>query len=498
MNYNRLLLVLSGSLSAVPLLAQDVEKLNILFCIADDASRWTLGAYGGELARTPAIDRLAREGAVFQNAYTQNPKSSPSRATLVTGMHSWQLKDGTNHYFHFPEEFKFYPHILMESGYHVGYTGKGWGPGTYSTEHNPAGPVYNDIQMKAPYKGIRTIDYAANFEAFLKSKKEGEPFCFWLGAYEPHRFYEQDSWKSEGMDLASVKLQPYMPDNDIVRGDFLDYAVEVEWFDMHIGLAIDALERSGELDNTLIIITSDHGMPFPRIKGQIYDEAFHVPFIVYWKGEVIAGREVEDFIGFQDVAPTIMEAVGLSPDAQMSGRSFLDVIKSKKSGQTDSSRDHIILCKERHDIGRASEDGVNLAYPVRGIRTSQYLYAINYKSDRWPAGNPEYGYRNCDNSPTKSYLLSLKPADADYNLYEMAFGKRPEEELYDMVNDPHSLNNLAYDPAYAEVKAELRKRMEDELAATGDPRMFGNGEIFETYEYVGKQYDYSNPYGVVK
>ncbi len=498
MRYNRDILTAIGVLSLLPSVtfAKESLKPNILFIIADDASRWSFGAYGGTIARTPAIDRLAAEGAIFQNAYTENPKSCPSRAMLVTGMHSWQLKDATNHFCHFPDEFVYYPHLLMEQGYHVGYTGKGWGPGTHSSEHNPAGVAYNNIKVTPPYKGINTIDYAANFEEFLAANDKDDPFCFWLGCFEPHRFYEKDSWKRENMELSSVQLQPFMPDNEIVRGDLLDYAVEVEWFDRHIGLAIESLKRSGKLDNTLIIVTSDHGMPFPRIKGQIYDEGFHIPFIAYWKGVIKAGRSVDDFIGFHDLAPTIMEIAGLDPHPQMTGKSFLNVIESKKSGQIDNSRDFVVLCKERHDVGRANEDGINLAYPVRGIRTERFMYARNYKSERWPAGNPEYGYRNCDNSPTKSYLLSLKPADPDYPFYHMAFGMRPEEELYDMVNDPHSMNNLAYDPEYKEIKEELRARMERFLAETNDPRMAGNGEIFERYKYVGNPCDYTNPYNI--
>lgn len=497
MRSSRIILSALGCLTVASASAkQRVERPNILFIIADDASRESISAYGGTIARTPSIDRLAEQGAIFNNAFTQNPKSCPSRATLVTGMHSWQLKDATDHFCHFPDEFVYYPHLLMEEGYHVGYTGKGWGPGTHSSEHNPAGVIYNQIKTKAPYKGINTVDYAANFEAFLAANDSDAPFCFWLGCFEPHRAYEKDSWIKEGLSLESVTPQPFLPDNDIVKGDLLDYAVEVEWFDRHVGLAIEALERSGNADNTLIIITSDHGMPFPRIKGQIYDEAFHVPFIAYWRGVITAGRSIDDFVGFQDVAPTFMEAAGLEPHSQMSGRSFLDVIKSNESGKIDKSRDHIILCKERHDTGRANEDGVNLAYPVRAIRTSEYMYAINYKSERWPAGNPEYGYRNCDASPSKSYLLSLKPADEDYPLYELAFGKRPEEELYDMVQDPHSMNNLAYDPAYAQIKTELKARMEQELLEAGDPRMQGNGESFESYPYVGKPCDYTAPYGI--
>ncbi|MFI3259799.1 MAG: sulfatase [Rikenellaceae bacterium] len=498
MNNYKFFLSTLGCLSSVVGVAADGEakRPNILFIIADDASRTSFGAYGGDLARTPSIDKLAEEGAIFQNAFTQNPKSCPSRGTLVTGMHSWQLKDVTNHYSHFPEEFAFYPHLLREEEYHVGYTGKGWGPGTHSTEDNPAGPVYNKIKLKAPYKGIKTIDYAANFEAFLDEREAQEPFCFWLGCLEPHRVYEKDSWRSEGMDLQSVEVQPFLPQNDIVRGDLLDYAVEVEWFDRHVGLAVEALRERGELDNTLIIVTSDHGMPFPRVKGQIYDEAFHVPFIAYWRGVIKSGRSIDDFIGFQDVAPTLMEVAGLEPHPQMTGSSFLGLIKSRKSGQIDRSRDYIVLCKERHDIGRASEDGVNLGYPVRAIRTEEYLYAINYKSERWPTGNPEYGYRDCDASPTKSYLISLKPADPDYPLFELAFGKRTEEELYDMKRDPHSMLNLAYDPAYAQIKAELRARMERELTETNDPRMEGRGDIFDSYGHVGRVCNYNNPYGI--
>ncbi|MFR9671019.1 MAG: sulfatase [Rikenellaceae bacterium] len=492
-----LMITALGSLSVISVSAAK-QKPNILFCIADDASMWTLGAYGGTFAKTPAIDKLAQEGAIFENAFTQNPKSAPSRATLVTGMHSWQLKEATNHFCHFPAEFKFYPHILMENGYHVGLTGKGWGPGVYETEHNPAGPLYNEVKLKAPYKGINTIDYAANFEKFLDANDKKEPFCFWLGAYEPHRSYEQDSWKKEGLKtLESVTPRACMPDNEIVRGDMLDYAIEVEWYDMHIGRAVKALEDRGLLKNTLIIITSDHGMPFPRVKAQLYDEGFHVPFIVYWNGVIKAGTKIEDFIAFSDVAPTLMEVAGLKPDAQMSGSSFLDVLKAKKSGQIDASRDHVLLCKERHDVGRASEDGVDLAYPARGIRNADYLYVKNYRSDRWPAGNPEYGYKNCDASPTKTYLLSLRPADSDYIYYQMAFDKRPEEQLFDMKTDPDCINNLAYDAKYASIKKELCAQMEKELKESGDPRMFGNGEIFETYPYQGKACDYQNPYNLV-
>ena len=466
-------------------------KPNILFFIADDASMKSFGAYGDTFINTPEIDKLAKEGLVFNNAYNCNPKCAPARASLVTGMYSWQLKDAANHWPNFPAEFKFYPHLLMEKGYDVGFTGKGWGPGNYATKYNPAGPEFNDIKLKPPHKGIASEDYAANFEQFLadKTDKTNTPFCFWFGTKEPHRRYELDSWKKEGKNLSDAEIPPFYPDNETIRGDVLDYAVEVEWFDSHIGKAIKSLEKRGLLENTLILISSDHGMPFPRVKGQLYEEGFHVPLIAYWKGKIKAGRTVDDFVNFPDFAPTIMEIAGEKPHKQMTGKSFTDIIFSDKSGQINSKRDHVLLGKERHDIGRENEDGINLSYPVRAIRNSQYLYAHNIKPERWPVGNPEHGFRNVDPSPTKEYLESLKVGNI---YYEMSFGLRPEEELYNILTDPHCMVNLALLPEHKETCKNLRAEMEAELIAQGDPRALGNGAIFDKYPYTGRQYDYVN------
>ncbi|QBG47297.1 heparan N-sulfatase [Verrucomicrobia bacterium S94] len=479
------------SLFTLSAVAQSAAPPNILFIIADDASMNTFGAYGGTMIETPAFDRLAEGGAIFKQAYNCNPKCAPARACLVTGRYSWQLGAAANHWPEFPAEFKFYPHLLMKHGFHVGYTGKGWGPGSYATEHNPAGPAYNNLKEKPPYKGINPVNYAANFEVFLDEKPAETPFCFWLGTYEPHRFYEKDSWKRAGMKLEQAEVPPFYPDNETIRGDLLDYALEVKHFDKHIGLAIRALEERGLLENTLILVTSDHGMPFPRIKGQIYEEGFHVPLVAYWKGVVKPGRIIDDFVSFPDVAPTIMEAVGMQPHEQMTGKSFLDLLKSEKSGQIDPSRNFVLLGKERHDTGRADgKGGTDLAYPVRAIRTKDFLYVHNIKPDLWPAGNPEYGWRNVDNSPTKSYLTALQPDDPEYKFYEMSFGKRPEEELYQIRKDPNCMNNLAGNPEYDAVRKELRERMEKKLTVQGDPRTLGQGDIFDAFPYAGKQFDY--------
>jgi len=487
---------LVASLSVVVFLGLAVfaavpERPNILFCIADDASMKSFGAYGSEFVKTPAVDRLAREGVVFNNAYNCNPKCAPARACLVTGKYSWQLQEATNHWPHFPPEFKYYPHLLMEAGYHVGLTGKGWGPGSYDTEHNPSGPMYSDIKLKAPYKGMSNIDYAGNFEVFLDEKKKNTPFCFWLGVKEPHRGYEKDSWKKTDKQLKDAEVPSFYPDNETIRGDLLDYSLEVEWYDTHIGRAIEVLEERGLMENTLIVVTSDHGMPFPRVKGQLYEEGFHVPLVAYWKGVIKPGRVIDDFVSFPDVAPTFMEIAGLKPHEQMTGNSFLELLRSPDSGQIDSERDYVLLGKERHDTGRSNAEGTDLAYPVRAIRTKDFFYAHNIKPDRWPAGNPEHGLRNTDGSPTKSYLTDLKLGDPEYRYYELSFGMRAEEELYLIQKDPDCMNNLATNPEYAAIKKRLRKQMEEQLTVQGDPRTLGQGDVFDLYKYRGKQYDYS-------
>ena len=466
------------------------ERPNILFCIADDASMKSFGAYGDTFINTPAIDNLAKEGVVFQNAYNGNPKCSPARACILTGKYSWQLKEAADHNGRFPLEFKTYPQLLAQKGYRVGYTGKGWGPGVYDTKDNPAGPEHNAIKVKPPFKGISDIDYAANFEVFLNDNPKDTPFCFWLGAKEPHRFYELDSWKKAGRRLEEANVPPFYPDNEVVRGDLLDYANEVEWFDTHVGKAIKALEKKGLLKNTMVIITSDHGMPFPRVKGQIYEEGFHIPLIAYWKGKIISGRTVSDFVSFSDFAPTFMEVAGETPHQQMTGSSITKQLFTSESGRIDAARDHVLLGKERHDVGRSNEDGIDLAYPVRAIRNDSLLYVHNIQPERWPVGNPEYGFMNTDGSPTKSYITSIKPEDEEYHFFEMNFDKRPEHELYNIQKDPNCIHNLANKPENATIIKKLRTQMETELIAQGDPRTLGKGEVFDNYIYYGKRLDY--------
>ncbi len=464
---------------------------NILFAIADDWSYGHAGAYGCPWVKTPAFDRVAREGVLFNHAYTPNAKCAPSRACILTGRNSWQLKAAANHVPYFPPEFKTYAEALGEHGYFVGVTCKGWAPGVATNAlgkpRQMAGQPFNQRKAPPPARGISNNDYAGNFADFLKAAPKGQPWCFWYGAVEPHRGYEYGSGVAKGgKHLSDIPRVPgYWPDNEVVRNDLLDYAFEVEHYDHHLLRMLALLEQRGELANTIVVATSDHGMPFPRCKGQGYENSNHVPLAIMWQhGIPKPGRTVEDYVSFVDLAPTFIELAALTWDqtgmAPSPGHSLTDLLYSEESGRIDVTRDHVLIAKERHDIGRPHDWG----YPIRGIFKAGMLYVRNYETDRWPAGNPETGYLNCDGGATKTEILNAHRQNPSDQYWALCFGKRPPEELYDLRHDPDCLNNLAEHTDYLAQKQKLEDQLVAELKQQQDPRMFGQGQIFEQYPYA--------------
>ena len=460
--------------------AADAKRPNILFIIFDDWNGSThAGAYGCDWVKTPNFDRVAKEGVLFNHCFTSNPKCSPCRASILTGRNTWQLKEAVSHGGFFPAGFETYPDLLEKAGYNVGLTGKGWGPGDFKTvaqrTRNPAGPSFDARKQTPIATGIGLIDYPANFGEFLKQRDKAKPFCFWMGFHEPHRPYELGSGLRLGKKTSDVKVPAFLPDTEMVRSDMLDYAVEVEWGDQQIGRALKLLEESGEVENTIVVITSDHGMPFPYVKGQIHEDAFHLPLAIRWPAGIKAGRTVEDFINVRDFAPTYMELAGLKPHPQMTGKSIANILRSEKSGWIEN-RDVMLAGKERHDIGRPNDQG----YPVRAIRTKEFLYVHNFYPERWPAGNPETNYPNCDDSPTKSVIIAL----GGYYL-DLSFGKRQPDELYRITDDPECVRNLANDLAFKDRLQALQYQMVTMLKEEEDPRALGQFEAFDSYQYQG-------------
>lgn len=461
------------------------EKPNILLAIGDDISWEHLGAYGCTFVKTPTFDALAKNGVKFTNAFSSAPGCSPSRAALLTGRNIWEIEEAGTHASNFPIHLKVYPEILETVGYMTGYTGKPWGPGNCEIngrKENPAGKEYNNHSYEMedlPASGIKPINYAENFKEFLNKRPNKTPFCFWYGAKEAHRGFEFKSGVKNGKSLGEAVVPGFLPDTETVRHDLLDYAIEIEWFDTHLGKMINLLKEAGELENTIIVVTADNGMPFPRAKINNYEYGVHMPLIISCPKYFPANRVVDDLVCLPDLAPTFLEIAGSSIPSKMSAKSLLPILKSDKNGLIDKSRKYVMNGKERHTHARAD----NLGYPVRAIHTQKYTYIRNLKPERSPVGLEG---RDSDNGMTGP-VMKRNP---DSKLTQLAFGIRPLEELYNRQSDPYCLNNLAENPEYRSIMDKMWNDLKRELTQSDDPRMLGYGDVWESYPRYHRMRDY--------
>lgn len=469
--------VLIALLGLLTVVSRADQRPNIIFAIADDWGWPHASVYGDPVVKTPAFDRIAKEGILFEHAYISSPSCTPSRNAILTGQYHWRLGYGGNLWSILDTRHMTYPHLLAKAGYHTGHWRKSYGPGRLDGwDTHPAGEVSGD------------------FEKFLKNRPKDRPFCFWFGASDPHRPYTAGSGKAKGMDLSKIKLFAHYPDSETVRSDVADYYFEVERWDGDVEKVLDLLDREGLAENTIIVMTGDHGMPFPRCKGNLYDSGARVPMAVRWpKGIRKPGRIVTDFVSTTDLAPTFLDVAGVPVPSAMTGRSWGNIFASTMGGRVDSSRSYVLTGKERHVAAQEDPDGGGT--PMRAIRNDDLLLIRNFRPDRWPAGTPNWqsGFipgawlADCDNGPTKTYMVDNRDRDEEYRFkYELAFGKRPEFELYDLKKDPDQLRNVADQKEYQTVLKDLNRQLEADLKATDDPRILGRGqEVFDDTKYLG-------------
>ena len=462
-------------------LSAAASRPTILFAVADDMGH--ASAYGTRWVQTPNFDRLASRGILFLNAYTPNAKCSPSRACILTGRNPWQLEAAANHWCYYPARFKSWMEALADSGYCVGFTGKGWAPGTLPPERkNITGKAYQRRRLEKPTSGISDTDYFANFQDFLADCPKGEPFCFWYGGHEPHRPYEYSSGVAKGhYKLADAQPIPlYWPDTEAVRNDMLDYAFEVAHFDRQLGKMVDLLAEKGLLDNTLVVATSDNGPPFPRMKGHPFEDSCHLPLAMMWpRGIAAPGRKCEALVSFIDFAPTFLAVAGVDGAKcgmqPITGSSMTGLFANRELAVDRST---LLLGRERNDVRCRPGTESGLGYPVRALREGDFLFLHNFDPSRWPCGNPELGLADTDAGPTKT-AVQAKGEASQY--WQLCFGKRSADELYNLKTDPDCVKNLAADPACQRQVAALREKLFSRLRQQGDPRMEGEVEMFDNY-----------------
>ena len=273
--------------------------------------------------------------------------------------------------------------------------------------------------------------------------------------------------REAGKRLEDAIVPAFLPDVPEVREDLLDYFAEIDRFDRDVGEILETLDRSGKAADTLVLVTSDNGMPFPRCKTNLYDYGVRMPLAVRWPARVAGPRVVDDFVTLSDCAPTFLEAAGLNPPPGTVARSFLNVLLSKASGQVDPTRDHAIMARECH--GRR--------WPCRALRNAQWLYIRNFRPH-------EVDGLVCDDSPTRRFLVD-HAFEAKYRRYfDLAFGPRTAEELYDVRTDPDQVTNLAERPEHAAALRAMREALDAELKRTGDPRLLGRGEELDRKSVV--------------
>jgi len=508
---------------------------NIVFAFADDWGRYA-SAYRNqpgestlhELIETPNFDRIADEGTLFLNANVPAPSCTPCRSSILTGRYFWQtglgaILQGAR----WDETIPTYPLMLEEAGYHIGYTYKVWSPGLTTnapyggarTAYESAGTRYNSFseEVTARPEG-QSVDDAkqeildeteANFDSFLDAREGDEPFCYWWGPTNTHRVWQQGSgkklWNIEPDDLKG-RMPEFLPDVHEIREDFADYLGECQAVDAGLGVLLAKLEEIGELDNTIIAVSGDHGIPgFPRAKCNLYQFGTEVSMAVRWPEAISAGRTVDDFVNLMDIAPTFLEAAGVDLPEGMTGKSLLPLLKSEGSGQIEPARDFVVTGRERHNLVDNPRPDEGLPYPTRAIRTKDFLYIHNFEPDRWPAGDPmglddptaepppadellhsyTVVYPDLDKGPTRSWMVNNRADPEVAPLFELGFGKRPQEELYDLRSDPHYMTNLAAEPAHEETRKHLHDRLMKILVEQNDPRVTENPPRFELPPFAG-------------
>ena len=506
------------------------ERPNILFAFADDWGHYA-SAYAAledrpgpnSVVKTTNFDRIANEGILFTNAFVNSPSCTPCRSSLLSGQYFFRTGQGAIlQGAVWDDSIPSFPLLLRDSGYHIGQTYKVWSPGLVRDapygareyEYESAGVGFNQFSQTATrlMEGGASLMQAkrelydevlGNFESFLDARPEDAPFCYWFGPTNVHRKWIRGSgkklWGLEPDDLKG-KLPAFLPDVHTVREDMVDYLGEVMAFDTALGVLLDRLASAGELENTIVVVSGDHGIPgFTHSKTDLYDSGTHVSLAIRWPGEGAKGRAVTDFVNLMDLAPTFLEAGKTDIPDVMTGKSLVGILKWEQGGRVDASRDFVVTGRERHVW--MSREG-NLPYPHRAIRTDDFLYIRNFKPDRYPGGDPllpkngsEFSedmlinntfvtFADIDAGPTKAWLVLNGETEYGKRYYDWAFGRRPGEELYDLRKDPDQVVNLAPETRYGAKRDELRTRLLKILRENGDPRVLGDGSTFDKRPYT--------------
>jgi len=428
------------------------ERPNIVFIIADDMAWDDSGAYGHPHIQTPNIDKLAKNGMRFDNAFLTTSSCSPSRTSIITGLYPHNTNAEQLHW-PLPSEKVTFVEKLKASGYWTAQAGK-WhlgdsiknrfdlvaDVGTMGFQLSPTG---EKTRQKGDGSGCE------NWVPVLKQRPQDQPFFLWLAAVDPHRPYSEGIIENPH-SLEDVMLPPYFPDTSNVREDFAHYYNEITRLDEYVGRVIAELDSQGVSENTLVLFISDNGRPFPRDKTTLYDGGIKTPWIVKWPKKIKPNSVSKSLVSSIDIAPTFLGLAGLEPLSTFEGMDFSPLLTNSDT----VIRNSIYAEDHWHDY----EDY------TRAIRTKEYKYIRNFYADL-PNTPPADAFIG----DTFQAMLKLK-AKGELTKAQMACftSQRPAEELYDVINDPYELENLAGNPDYEKKLMAMRSELKNMRKLTKD------------------------------
>ena len=449
MHHLFILLTTLLTLKSISLSKADVRP-NIVFMIADDLAWDDLGFSGNPNIRTPHLNRLARGGMQFTNAFLTISSCSPSRASIITGTYPHQT-DAEQLHWPLPADRLTFVELLKSSGYWTAAAGK-WHLGNAVKDHFdevreadisgfqlPTGEAAKEGKIIQKVIGDARSG-CDQWVPVLKTRPKNKPFFLWLAALDPHRDYDEGILENPHKP-EEVKLPPYVADTPKSRKDYALYYDEISRLDRFVGEVMSELKQQGVLDNTFVLFISDNGRPFPRDKTTLYDSGIRTPFITHWPDRIKPGSKSDSLVSSIDIGPAFLELAGLSKPKVFEGRSFLPLIRNPKL----TIHNFVFAERNWHDY----EDR------VRAVRNKRFKYIRNF-------------YDDLPNTPPADVVRSIayremirlrdegKLADSQKNTF---IQPRAKEELYDIQNDPFELRNLATDSGQAKRLNRFRRAL---------------------------------------
>ena len=435
------------------------SRPNILLILSDDHSMPYLGIYGNSDLKTPRLDQLARQGVLFNRAYTAAPQCVPSRATILTGRNVIDIRMSR---FSGPlsREIPTIPEFLDSATYYTGICGRHYhldGSAIQAPKTTETLEKYDMITFPDRVDFLRKggdDEVLRQFQTFLEEVPEGNPFFMWMNFSDPHRAFTAEAYAP---DPSILRVPSEMPDTEAVRKDLAQHYGEIMRLDAHVGEVLDELEKRGVADNTIVIFMGDNGAALLRGKGTLYDLGIHVPLIAAGPG-IQAGSTSDALVSGIDIAPTILELADVAVPEAMTGQSFLPALR----GEEYAGHAYIIATRVPHGSGLPQHTGYfDLSRTVFDQR-----YKLIYNA-LWQLPYSPVDFRN---HPLWKDLQARNEADTLPEAYAKAFFLEPRAmfEVYDLENDPDELNNLSGHPEYADVEQRLKETLHEWMMVNQD------------------------------